>query len=282
MAYALVTGSAKGIGKGIAKELARLDFDLLLVDLDEAGLAATKREIETTSSALVYALPLDLSAPGALQTLLSWTAIWHNELQVVVNNAGFGLNGVFEQLELEEQLNIIDVNIKAQVAISHAYIPVLKKRTRAYLLNVGSTTSYQSIPYFNIYAASKAFVYSFNRALRFELRNTSISLSLLIPGSTDTDFVNRARMTEATKKAAERFNMQPDVVGMIAVRGLFRERFEIIPGFSNKLHAFFTRLVPKRIVEKIGAKVYKPNTLKTGAVKEDAINIKLSEISTEL
>ncbi|HEY8893582.1 MAG TPA: SDR family oxidoreductase [Niastella sp.] len=262
MSFALVTGSASGIGRGIAKELARLDFDLLLVDIDEAGLAETKKQIDLQYDTHIYTLPLDLSAPDALATLTSWTSIWHDELQVVVNDAGFGLNGAFEQLELNEQLNIIDVNIKAQVALSYAYVPVLKKRTQAFLLNVGSTTCFQSIPYLNIYAASKAFVYSFTRALRFELRNTPVSVSLLIPGSTDTNFVHRARMSEATKKAAKRFNMSPDVVAKIAVRGLFRGKAEIIPGFTNKLHAFFPRFVSRSFTEKLGAKIYKPEVKK--------------------
>jgi uncharacterized protein len=258
MSIALVTGAAKGIGKGIAKELARLDFDLLLVDLDEASLKATKKEIESTSGSLVYTLPIDLSAPGALETITSWTSIWHNELQVVVNNAGYGLNGSFEQLELEEQLNMIDVNIKAQVSLSHAYIPVLKKYGHSFLLNVGSTTCFQTVPYLNVYAASKAFVVSFTRGLRFELRNTGVSVSVLIPGSTDTDFVNRARMSDEVKKTAERFNMSPDLVGKIAVRGLFKRKAAIIPGFSNKLHAFFPRFFPGSFVEKIAGNIYKP------------------------
>jgi short-subunit dehydrogenase len=273
MSYALVTGAAKGIGKGIAKELARNDFDLLLVDLDGTSLEATKKEIESTSGSLVYALQLDLSAPDALQQLTLWTSIWHDELQVVVNNAGYGLNGSFEQLELEEQLNLIDVNIKAQVSLSHAYIPVLKKRGQAFLLNVASTTCFQTVPYLNVYAASKAFVLSFTRGLRFELRDTSISVSVLIPGSTDTDFVNRARMSEAVKKTAERFNMSPELVGRIAVRGLFKGKAEIIPGFTNKVHAFFPRFFPKSLVEKVGGNIYKPKPQKAASTETGVISL---------
>ena len=273
MSYALVTGAAKGIGKGIAKELARNDFDLLLVDLDGTSLEATKKEIESTSGSLVYALQLDLSAPDALQQLTLWTSIWHDELQVVVNNAGYGLNGAFEQLELEEQLNLIDVNIKAQVSLSHAYIPVLKKRGQAFLLNVASTTCFHTVPYLNVYAASKAFVLSFTRGLRFELRNTPISVSVLIPGSTDTDFVNRARMSEAVKKKAERFNMSPELVGRIAVRGLFKGKAEIIPGFTNRLHAFFPRFFPKSFVEKVGGNIYKPKPPKAASTETGAISL---------
>ncbi|MEI9808955.1 MAG: SDR family NAD(P)-dependent oxidoreductase [Bacteroidota bacterium] len=82
-----------------------------------------------------------------------------------------GLNGSFEQIPITEQLNIIDVNVKAQLQIAYAFIPVLKQFSRSYLLNVGSTTCYQSVPYLSIYAASKAFVISFTRSLRYELRN---------------------------------------------------------------------------------------------------------------
>lgn len=258
MAYALVTGGAKGIGKGIAKELARLGFDLLLIDKDEAALTATKKELEASSAYRVHTLLLDLSAAGALETITAWTATWHHDLQVVINNAGFGLNGSFEQLALEEQLNMIDVNIKAQVSLSHAYIPVLKKQSRSFLLNVGSTTCFQTVPYLNVYAASKAFVVSFTRGLRFELQNTPVSVSVLIPGSTDTDFVNRAGMSDEVKKTAERFNMSPDLVGKIAVHGLFKGKAEIIPGFSNKLHGFFPRFFPKSVAETIAGKIYKP------------------------
>jgi uncharacterized protein len=265
MSYALVTGAAKGIGKGIAKELARQGFDLLLIDKDEVALAATKKELGATVH--VDTLPLDLSAPGALETITAWTAPWHNELQVVINNAGFGLNGSFEQLALDEQLNMIDVNIKAQVSLSYVYIPVLKKQSRSFLLNVGSTTCFQTVPYLNVYAASKAFVVSFTRGLRFELQNTSVSVSVLIPGSTDTDFVNRAGMSEEVKKTAERFNMSPDLVGKIAVRGLFKGKAEIIPGFSNKLHAFFPRFFPKSFVERIAGKIYKPEVQQTNTVE---------------
>ena len=258
MSYALVTGAAKGIGKGIARELARQGFDLLLIDKDEEALAATKKELGATSGALVSTLPLDISTVGALETITSWTAAWHHDLQVVVNNAGFGLNGSFEQLSLDEQLNMIDVNIKAQVSLSYAYIPVLKKQTRSFLLNVGSTTCFQTVPYLNVYAASKAFVVSFTRGLRFELQDSSLSVSVLIPGSTDTDFVNRAGMSEEVKKTAERFNMSPDLVGKIAVRGLFKGKAQIIPGFSNQLHGFFPRFFPKLFVEKIAGRIYKP------------------------
>lgn len=278
MSYALVTGAAKGIGKGIARELARRKYNLLLVDLDLTSLLNTKIALESTFNVEVHTLHLDLSAPDALEQLINWTTPWHNELTVVINNAGYGLNGSFNQLSLSEQLNMIDVNIKAQVTLSHTYIPVLNKQSQSYLLNVGSTTAYQAIPYFTIYAATKAFVISFTRALRYELRRSPVSVSVLIPGSTDTDFVNRARMTEAAKKAAEKFNMSPEEVGKIAVKGLFNKKAQIIPGFTNKLHAFLPRFFPKILVEKIAADIYGPRQTNWHAIDEKLLGLTATKV----
>lgn len=265
MAFALVTGAAKGIGKALAAGLAQRNYDLLLVDIDRVNLRATASALAAQYQVIAFSLPLDLSAPDAIERLTTWTSDYHDQLTVVVSNAGYGLNGAFEQLTLEEQLNIIDVNIKAQVAISHTYIPVLHAHPKAWLLNLGSTTAYQTVPYLNIYAASKAFAVSFTRGLRYELRHSNISVSCLSPGSTDTDFVNRARMGDSIKKTAERFNMTPEKVAQIALKGLFAGKAEILPGFTNKLNAFLPKFFPKRLVEKIAAGIYQPRPSNTSA-----------------
>jgi len=256
--YALVTGAAKGIGKAIAAELANRDYNLLLVDIDEPNLTKTEHEFNSLFSQTVHTLHLDLTQPDALDILWLWTQPFHKTLSVVVNNAGYGLNGSFAEIPLNDHLNLVDLNIKAQLRIGHRYIPVLQQFSKAYLLNVGSTTSYQSVPYLSSYAASKAFVLSFTRSLHYELRRSGISVSCLSPGSTDTDFVNRARMSDRIKRTADRFNMTPQQVGKIAVNGLFRGTIEIVPGFINKLNAWLPKFFPKTFVEKIGGNIYEP------------------------
>lgn len=258
MPYAFVTGAAKGIGKAIAEELAKKGYKLLLLDIDEKGLEQTSAYLSRQYELPVYTLHQDLSDPGALEKILHWTRPFHHELSVVINNAGYGLNGAFAHLPLHEQLNIIDVNVKAQLQISHAFIPVLKRFSKSYLLNVGSTTCYQSVPYLSIYAASKAFVISFTRSLRYELRHTPISVSCLSPGSTDTHFVIRARMSDRIRRTADRFNMTADSVARTAVKGLFNGKSEIVPGFINKLNAFLPKFFPKAIVEKVAGNIYEP------------------------
>ena len=258
MSYALVTGAAKGIGRAIAEELAKKGYKLLLLDIDKDALADTADYIGTRYELPVYTLHQDLSQQDAIQNITEWTKPFHHELNVVVNNAGYGLNGAFEHVPITEQLNIIDVNVKAQLHIAYAFIPVLKKFKKSYLLNVGSTTCYQSVPYLSIYAASKAFVISFTRSLRYELRDSVISVSCLSPGSTDTDFVNRARMGEHVRRTADRFNMTPESVAKTAIQGLFKGKAEIVPGFTNKLNAFLPKFFPKSFVERIAGNIYKP------------------------
>jgi short-subunit dehydrogenase len=136
---------------------------------------------------------------------------------VVVNNAGYGLNGSFAEIPYHHHIDNINVNIKAVVDISHRFIPVLNKRAKGYLLNIASTTSYQTVPYLNIYASTKSFVLFFTRGLSYELRHTNVSVSALSPESTDTDFVKCAKMGESVLKAAKKFNMSPEAVGKIAV-----------------------------------------------------------------
>lgn len=257
--YALITGAAKGIGRSIAAALAERRYSLLLVDIDGITLAQTAYHIKERYAVDVQYLELDLASEDASGRLKHWSRPYHDQLQIVVNNAGYGLNGSFAHIPCREHVDNIYVNVRAVAEISHVFIPILRQRPeQTYLLNVASTTAYQSVPYLNVYAATKAFVLSFTRGLRYELRKTNVSVSCLSPGSTDTDFVNRARMGEPVRKTAARVNMSPDRVARIAVQGLFRGRSEIVPGWVNKLNAFLPKFFPKSWVEKIAGGIYEP------------------------
>ena len=259
--YAIVTGSAKGIGKAIANELANINYELLLVDVDSENLELTAQDIQTRYGVTVNTLTLDLSRSDCAETIFEWSQEYHDKLSIIINNAGYGLNGAFHLMPLEEQMNIIDVNVRAVISICHKFIPVLNEQPKSFLVNVASTTAYQTVPYLNIYASTKAFMLSFTRGLRYELRNSNISVSAVSPGSTDTDFVNRANMGDSIKKTAKRFNMTAEEVAKIAIKGIFKEKIEIIPGFINKLNAFLPKFFPKTMVEKIGGNIYEPKVV---------------------
>ncbi|PWU03379.1 MAG: NAD(P)-dependent oxidoreductase [Bacteroidetes bacterium] len=256
MKYALVTGSAKGIGRSIAEELAKRNYNLLLVDVDESGLRIVSSNLKNTYNTQVEYLQIDLAIPAAGKKIFEWSSPWHNDLEIVVNNAAFGLNGAFAELSLDEQLDIVNVNVKAVVEICHRFIPVLIKKEKTYLLNIGSNAAYQAVPYLCMYAASKSFIVSFTRGIRYELRKTNISVTCVSPGSTDTNFVDRAGMGKSIRRTAEKYNLTPQKVARLGVDALFKGKSEILTGFNTKLGVFLSGIAPKIISETFGANIF--------------------------
>jgi short-subunit dehydrogenase len=199
---------------------------------------------------------LDLSDTDAPQQLLDWCNKNRFTVEVLVNNAGYGLSGLFEKYTMAEHTAMMQVNMNAMVNLCHLFLPQLKKLPKAYILNIASSTAYQPVPGLGIYAASKAFVLSFSRSLTYELRKTTVSVTCSSPGSTDTDFVNRANMHGKTLKVADRFNMTPEAVAKISVNAMLNKRTEVITGGINKLGAVLAWLLPKKFTEHTIAGIY--------------------------
>ena len=258
MPYALITGASKGIGKAIACELARQGHDLLLVARSQDLLHQLHNDLEQQYRIQVEYLAIDLSLPDAPETILNWTQQQPYAIDILVNNAGYGLSGAFDSYALDEHLNMMQLNMTALVALTYRFLPVLKQQPKAYIMNIASSAAYQAVPYMGLYAATKAFVLQFSRALHHELRHTGISVTCISPGATDTDFVNRAQVGPKALKAANQFNMRPDEVAKIAVNSMFSGKAEVITGWVNKAGAFLSWLLPKKLLEKSVAKVYAP------------------------
>lgn len=257
MKYALITGASKGIGKAMAWELAARKYNVLLVSRSENLLQTVGAEIKKKYSVEVDTLALDLSEPDAPAKIKTWCLTNNYAVSVLVNNAGYGLWGNFDSISLEEQLNMMTLNMQSLVRLSYEMLPVLKKESRSYILNVSSTAAYQAVPTLSIYAATKSFVLLFTRGLRRELFGSSVSVTCLSPGATSTEFMDRAGMDESLKVKAKKFEMSPEAVAKIAIRGMFAGKAEIIPGFTNYLSAQLASMVPKNLTEKIAAGIYK-------------------------
>jgi len=256
MSYALITGASKGIGKAIAWELAAKGHNLLLVSRSEGLLKEVADAIRKKHSVLVDYFPVDLSESDSALKIKNWCLNKNYSVSVLVNNAGYALWGNFEKLKLEDQTNMMTLNMQAVVNLSYEMLPILRKEKQAYILNVSSTTAYQAIPTLSIYAATKVFVLLFSRGLRQELIDTNVSVSCLSPGTTKSEFMDRAGM-EALKPMAEKFEMSAEAVAKIAIKGMFAKKAEIIPGATNYIVAKLTSLVPKALTEKIAAGIYK-------------------------
>jgi len=256
MAYALITGASKGFGKSMATVLAKKQYDLLLVARSGGELESLAHELIAAYKIKVQWLPQDLSVPEAADKVMAWITANNYTVSILINNAGYGVWGPFESANLQAQSEMLRVNMHTPVGLCHHLLPMLKAQPESYILNVASTAAYQAVPTFSLYAASKSFVLLFTRGLRQELKGSSVSVTCISPGPINTNFIDRAGL-QAIKATAEKYGMHPDVVAEIAIKSMFKKKAEVVPGAVNALSAFATRLVPKTIVEKIAANLYK-------------------------
>lgn len=254
--YALITGASKGIGKSIAYELAKQGYSLLLVARSEQELQTLSDDLQLKYGISAPFLSIDLSINDASLQVTNWVKMNNYPIGILVNNAGYGVWGDFSKSSLTDQLGMMQLNMNVIVELSHLLLPALLQQKQAYILNISSTAAYQAVPTLAVYSATKAFVLSFTRALRFELAKTSISVTCFSPGPVNTGFASRAGL-EALNKMAEKFNMQPDEVAKMAVKAMFSKKSEVIPGFTNIISVYANRILPKAFIEKTAAGIYK-------------------------
>jgi short-subunit dehydrogenase len=257
MSYALITGASKGIGKAIAEELAQKGFNILLIARSENLLRENTEEIKKKFKVQCDYLPADLADPASVQQIFNWCNKNNYPVSVLVNNAGFGICGLFEKSLSPENINMMQVNMVTPVLLCRVFIPLLRQQKKAYILNVGSTTAYHAIPLMALYAASKVFILRFSRALHEELRETNISVTCVCPGTTDTDFSFQARITAKAIKTGEKVAMSPAAVAHIAVKGMMQKKKEVVPGFINKLTVFLVWLLPFNWSERTAFRIYR-------------------------
>lgn len=256
MAFALITGGSGGIGFYLARELASRKHDIILVARSSEQLSQRCDELSKAFNIRAEFLSLDLSTPDAHLTLKSWLNQNSFSIDILINNAGYGIWNPVEKAKLDELTNMMQLNMNTLVNLCYTLLPDLKTHKKSFILNVASTAAYQAVPTLTTYAATKAFVVLFTRGLRQELMKSSVSVSCLSPGATSTGFIDRAGMA-SMKERAEKFSMKPEAVAKIGIKGMLRGKSEIIPGFVNWLSVQFTYLVPKSITESVAEGLYK-------------------------
>jgi short-subunit dehydrogenase len=261
MSYALITGASKGIGKSISIELAKQKWNLLLVARSENELKEVAATLSNQYGIKTDFLAIDLSNQDAPEKVKNWCITNNYPVSILINNAGFGLWGWFENLGLKEQLNTMHLNMNSLVELTYQLLPILKQNKKSYILNVASTAAYQAISGFTVYAATKSFVLQFSRGLRMELRNSTVSVSCLCPGGTATNFMDSAGM-QAMQSIGDKVNMSSEEVAQIGVKGMFNNKAEIVPGLINRVAAQLSYFMPKSLTEKIAAGIYEKHLKK--------------------
>jgi short-subunit dehydrogenase len=255
MKQAVVTGASKGIGKAFAYLLAARGYDLLLVARSEKILSEEANTIIQKHGVKVYALSLDLSNSNSAALILDWCQQHQFNPSVLINNAGYACWGFFDKIDLRQHQQMMQVNVGTLFNLTYGMLPLLRKNEQSYILNVASTTAFQAVPTMTLYAASKSFVRSFSRGLRYELRNSNVSVTCLSPGPVATNFIEQAGM-QVMQETAKKFEMSPEEVASTGLKAMFNKKAESVPGFLNYITIKFSFILPDALLEKIAGNIY--------------------------
>jgi short-subunit dehydrogenase len=243
---ALVTGASSGIGADLARELAARRHGVTLVARREPRLTALAEELEKAHGVRAEVIALDLSDAAARATLPSTLAGRGLTVDVLVNNAGFSTTGPVHHSDRLREIALIRTDVEAVADLCAIFLPGMVERGRGAVLNVASTAAFQPLPGQAAYGASKAFVLSYSRSVRAELRGTGVTITALCPGPVKTEFAESAGFVkEEAESSLPKFMWLPAAeVARIALAGMEQDRAVVIPGFANRVAAQFGRNMP--------------------------------------
>lgn len=255
MPAALITGASSGIGEQFAYFLARDGYTLALSARREDRLRAVAAEAQRRGAPAVSIFPADLARRPAAAELYGQVAAAGLKIEMLVNNAGFGTRGRFDHLPLERELEEIDLNVSALVALTHLFLPDMIASRKGTVINVASTASFQPVPHMATYAATKAFVLSFSQGLHYELTGTGVNVMALCPGATRTEF--QAVANNETRWVPASTYMEAETVVAQGLRAARRGRAICVNGIMNWIAAESVRAAPRGLVARIAGMMYR-------------------------
>src|SRR3984885_1973225 len=244
---ALITGASGGIGYELAKMFAKDHYNLVLVARSGEKLNQVASELQTLHGIRVMVVPVDLAQPAAPKFLFDQLRRERVDVDLLVNNAGFGVFGEFSQIPETEVLDQIQLNMTALTHLTKLFLAPMRVRRAGRIINVASTAAFQPGPLMAVYYATKAYVLSFSEALANELAGSGVVVSCFCPGATDTGFAKRAG-TEDSRLFRKLRPMNAEVVARDGYRGLMSGRTLVIAGIRNWLVAESVRFAPRKLV----------------------------------
>src|SRR5437660_6825580 len=252
--WALITGASAGIGVALAEELASGGTNLVLTARRKDRLAELARRLTATHKINSELFPADLADSNAPEDILAFTNEKAVEIDLLINNAGFGQHGEFPSIEKQRLLDMVQVNCHAVVHLTRMYLPEMVARRRGDILILASTASFQAVPYISTYAATKAFDLLFAEGLAEEMKPHGIRVCALCPGSTESEFhvVSGQEKFQRNAESAEK-------VAQTGLKSLAAGKSYVISGLENYLGAHGERLVPRRFVTRIAAGMFRPH-----------------------
>ena len=241
---ALITGASSGIGKEIARYLAELGYDLILVSRSTDKLNKLKEELSNVN---VRVITLDFSRESDSMDLYEHIKNENEQIDFLVNNAGFGAYGKFLDVPLERELELIHTNVSTVHILTKLFLKDMAERNSGYILNVGSAAGFLAGPTFASYYASKNYVVRLTQAIHEEMRrdNKNVKVSVLCPGPVKTEFDSVANVTFSLRGLDSRY------VANYALKKMFKGKTVIIPGITVKILKFLSRFAPENILTEI-------------------------------
>ena len=241
--WALVTGASSGIGRDMSRYLSELGYNLILVARNKAELDNLKQELENKSSIQVQVIVEDLSNKQNCFDLYEKTK--NIDIDLLINNAGFGVFGEFKETDLDKEIDLINTNITAVHILTKLYLKDMIKNNKGHILNVASIAGMEPGPLMSAYYASKAYVIRISRAINKELKKekSNVKISILCPGPTNTNFNNVANVVFKAP------TMSSEKVAKYGIDKTLKGKLIIVPGFTNKCVRFFSKALPDAILE---------------------------------
>ena len=235
---ALITGASSGIGKEIAVILNDMGYDLILVSKNARKLEKTRKEINENAEII------DMDISSTYNCMKLYNKVKKEDIEIVVNSAGFGLYGNFDETKIDKEMDMIDTNIKGLHILTKLFLHDFKEKNRGYILNVASSAAFLPGPLMSTYYATKAYVLHITEAINEELNRekSNVYIGALCPGPVETNF---------NKVAGVEFNLKSlnaSYVALYAIDKMFKRKVIIIPGFKVKLGVFMLRLIPRNLI----------------------------------
>jgi short-subunit dehydrogenase len=253
---ALVSGASSGIGESFVRALGARDHDIVAVARRRDRLESIARQVRQRYRVNVHVIALDLSTSAGIEDLTGALDSMGLVPDVLVNNAGFGSYGPFAQLSLERELRMIDVNVRALVALTGHFLPRMIDRGSGAILQIASTTAFQPVPYMAVYGATKAFVLSFSEAVARECDGSNVRVLAVCPGHTPTEFQAISGVDQRPTRTSAQ---SADDVVREALAALDRGRSHVVvTGAPNRLTTQIPRVLPRRVMSWIVERAFRP------------------------
>lgn len=245
----LITGVSGGIGKELADRFAKGGHNIVLVARSEGKILDLAQEYQNKYGIQATVIAKDVAAPGVPEEIFNELKEKKIVVDYLINNAGFGLFGTFMETDMEQEINMIDINIKSLTVMTKLFLPDMIKRGHGGVMNVASLVGFFPGPMMSVYYATKAYVLSFTEALENEVSGTGVTVTALCPGLTSTGFVDRSGM--GASKMVRGTIMEAGQVAEGGYRGFLRGKTLIMPGARNRFIAFMPRLLPRKIMTRM-------------------------------